>query len=169
MQSGDPLALTATGIGAQRFGLAAEVVIDALTQELGAPSEDRVETAFSSSYGVCPGEQVRIVEWGGFVVLFTDGDTLFASGGTSLTFFDWRLRDLGAATPPLQTPEGIDLGDTTADVRSAYGSAVEVSDDDFMGPSFQVGVAPDQLRGSLTSVNDDGTVVGLAAGSSCGE
>jgi hypothetical protein len=166
--SDDPLALRASGIGQLQFGSAADTVVAALVDQLGAPSDDRVETAFSSSYGVCPGEHVRVVEWAGFVTLFSDGETPFASGG-SYTFFDWRLRDLGAATPPLQTPEGIDLGDTTAAVRAAFGGRAAVADDEIVGPSFRVGTYPDQLRGALTSVNDDGSVVALEAGSSCGE
>lgn len=166
--SDDPLALRPTGIGAVEFGDGADAVISALEAELGAPSDDRTETAFSSSYGVCPGEQVRVVEWGGFVVLFSDGETPFSAGGDS-TFFDWRLRDLGAATPPLQTPEGIDLGDTTAAVRAAFGPSVTVHDDDVLGPSFRVGAYPDELRGTLTATSDSGTVTALEAGSSCGE
>jgi hypothetical protein len=164
----DPLALLPTGIGTQRFGLAADIVVDALVDELGTPTDDRVEPALSSSIGVCPGTEVRVVEWGGFQVVFSDGDTPFALGG-SFTFFDWRIQELGASTPPLQTPEGIDLGDTVADVRAAFGTRAELFTDDVTGPAFRVGTPPDVLRGSLSSTNDSGTVLSLTAGSSCGE
>ena len=162
-----PLTLTGDGVGTQAFGASADAVVSALVAELGTPVDDRVETAVSSSYGVCPGNQLRVVEWGGFAVLFSDGATPYAPGGT-FTFFDWQLRNLGAATPPLSTREGIALGDPIGELRSAYPGAALV-DDEIVGPSFNVGPATDSLRGSLTSINDDGTVVALAAGSACGE
>jgi hypothetical protein len=162
-----PLSLTGSGVGFQSFGDPAHEVVAALEAELGAPIDDREEEAFSSSYGVCPGSRIRVVEWGGFVVLFSDGATPYSPGG-SFTFFDWQLRNLGAATPPLVTPAGIGLGDPVASVRVAYPSA-RVETDEIIGPVFRVGVAPDELRGNLTSTNDDGKVTGLAAGSACGE
>jgi hypothetical protein len=161
-----PLTLAVDGVGVQRFGQPADAVIAALSAELGPPSDDRTEPASSSSYGLCPGTEVRVAEWGGFALLFTDGDTVYAPGG-SFRFFAWRLVDRGAATPPLGTAAGIDLGDTTADVREAYGTDVQVFEDDVQGPAFTVGSRPDQLRGDLTSVTDAGTVVGLAAGAVC--
>jgi hypothetical protein len=163
----DPLALTGTGVGTHTFGAPVADVVAALRNELGEPFDDRVEQAFSSSYGVCPGDEVRVVEWGGFVVLFSDGATPYAPGG-SMTFFDWQLRNLGAATPPLATPEGIALGDSIGELRTAY-PGVEVRDDEILGPTFRWGAAPDELRGGLTSIGDDGVVVALAAGSACGE
>ncbi len=162
-----PLSLTGSGVGFQSFGDPANEVVAALEAELGTPIDDREEEAFSSSYGVCPGNRIRVVEWGGFVVLFSDGATPYSPGG-SFTFFDWQLRNLGAATPPLETPAGIGLGDSVASVRLAYPSA-RVETDEILGPVFRVGVAPDELRGNVTSTNDDGTITGLAAGSACGE
>jgi hypothetical protein len=162
-----PLSLTGSGIGFQTFGEPADQVVAAIESELGTPIDDREEEAFSSSYGVCPGNRIRVVEWGGFVVLFSDGATPYSPGG-SFTFFDWQLRNLGAATPPLETPAGIGLGDSAATVRAAYPSA-RIEADEILGPVFRVGAAPDELRGNLTSTNDDGTITGLAAGSACGE
>ena len=162
-----PLSLTGSGVGFQSFGDPADQVVSALVAELGAPIDDREEEAFSSSYGVCPGNRIRAVEWGGFVVLFSDGATPYAPGG-AFTFFDWQLRNLGAATPPLETPAAVGLGDTVAALRAAYPTA-RVEADEILGPVFRVGAAPDELRGSATSTNDDGTLTGLAAGSACGE
>lgn len=163
-----PLTLAIDGVGAQRFGQPADPVIAALSGELGPPSDDRTEPAARSSYGLCPGTEVRVAEWGGFALLFTDGDTVYAPGG-SFRFFAWRLVDRGAATPPLATAVGIDLGDTAADVRAAYGADAQVFEDDVAGPAFTVGSRPDQLRGDLTSLTDSGTVVGLAAGAICAD
>jgi hypothetical protein len=159
--------LTAIGIGPHEFGASDDDVVAALVAELGAPVDDRTEPALSSSYGVCPGGQVRVVEWGGFVVLFSDGATPYAPGG-SMTFFDWQLRNLGAATPPLETTAGIALGDSVTALRAAYPD-VTIGDDEILGPSFRVGTAADALRGGLSSTGDDGAVVALAAGSACGE
>jgi hypothetical protein len=164
----DPLTLHADGIGDQHFGDAAASVVDAVTDELGPPTDDRVESAATSSYGVCPGTEVRVAEWGGFVVLSTDGATPFAGGGT-VTFFDWQLRDLGAATPPLSTADGIDLGDTVADLRAVYGDALAVTSDEVLGHVFTAGPSGAQLRGSLTGSSDDASITSLSAGSACGE
>lgn len=164
----DALELRADGVGAQRFGSAADVVVAALTEELGSATDDRVQSAPTSDYGVCPGTQVRIVEWGGFTLLFTDGATPYAGGG-SFTFFDWQLRDLGAATPPMQTGSGVDLGDPLAEVRAA-GDAVTAADDEILGAVFTITLAGGgEIRGSLTGTGDADTVTSLVAGSSCGE
>lgn len=164
----DALELRSDGVGRQRFGVAADVVVAALTDELGSPTDDRVQAAPTSDYGVCPGTQVRIVEWGGFTLLFTDGATPYAGGG-SFTFFDWQLRDLGAATPPLQTGSGVDLGDALADVRAA-GDPVTAAADEILGAVFTITAAGGgEIRGSLTGTGETDTVTSLVAGSSCGE
>ncbi len=170
LPSDDPLVLYGTGIGFERFGASADHAVSTFTKLLGSPSDDRVETAFSSSYGVCPGNKVRIVEWGGLVLLFTDGETEFAPARDEFTFFEWRIRDLGDATPPLVTLNGSGIGDFSYDLEDAEGSDLEIFEDDFLGTSFTIGGDKDGIRGTLMTTEIDAVVVGtMAAGSSCGE
>jgi len=159
--------LRSDGLGATAFGDVPEYTVAALGAELGAPSRDTTEPAFSS-FGTCPGTSLRAVEWGGLAVLITDGDSAYGiEGGPHFFAYLYRLDDSLA----LATGEGIGLGSTVADLRAAYGTALRVNPEQgSLGASFEVGpYGPGGLYGLLDGTADTSTVTEIAAGQPCGE
>jgi hypothetical protein len=176
---GPPVVLRGDGLGAHRFGDPVDEVIAGLTLRWAPPDQDSGWVpAGSSPIGVCPGNEVRVVEWQGFSVLFSDGPTPFGPGGRR-HFFSWtyQARDLdrpapdpGGNRPRLTTPEGISVGMTVADLQRAYGQRLEIFDEEGgPGPSFGVQTADGGLFGSLTSVEPGGIIRNIIGGGGCGE
>jgi len=66
----------------------------------------------------------------------------------------------------LATVAGLAVGDTVAELRAVYPSAVINADDELSGPSF---VLDDGLFGFLTGVADTDTIIAFQAGAGCGE
>lgn len=159
------------GLGVTAFGDMPEYAIAALTAELGEPTRDKTEPAFSS-FGTCPGTTLRAVEWGGLAVLITDGATAYGiEGGPHFFAYQYRSDEsLG-----LVTREGVGLGSTVADLRAAYGAEVRVSSEQYApadpaAASFEVGAyGPAGLYGFLDGTADTSTVTEIAAGQACGE
>ena len=167
-QDGHPeVRLRSDGLGVTAFGDMPEYTIAALRAELGRPSRDVTEPAFSS-FGTCPGTSLRAVEWGGPAVLITDGATAYGiEDGPHFFAYSYRADEsLG-----LVTQEGIGLGSTVGDLRAAFGAGVRVNpEQDLLGASFEVGpYGPGGLYGLLDGTADTNTVTQVAAGQPCGE
>ncbi len=155
------IALRGDGLGVVELGAAPDAAIDAVTAELGEPSVDTGWESSFSSYGTCPGERIRGVEWGGLVLLFTDGTTDHGSGEH---LFTWRVT---GAPPPIATAEGLGYGATAADAEELYAGMVErvPAEDPF--PAF-LRIAGE--GGQITAYLDEGdTITNLEAGTTCGE
>lgn len=176
---GPPVVLEGDGLGAHRFGAPVDEVIVGLTLRWGPPDRDSGWIpAGNSPFGVCPGNEVRVVEWRGFSVLFSDGPTPFGPAGRR-HFFSWNYQagdldhpapDPGGNRPRLTTPEGISVGATVADLQRAYGDKLELFDEEEGGgPSFGVQTADGGLFGSLTGVEPGGIVRTIVGGGGCGE
>lgn len=155
------LALRGDGLGVVDLGTAPESAIAAVAAELGDPSTDTGWEPSSSAYGTCPGEQIRGVEWGGLVLLFTDGDT---AEGTGEHLFTWRVT---GAPPAVGTVKGLGFGATATDAEELYPGEVEtvVAEEPF--PAF----LEIQAEGGLVRAYLDGddAITNLEAGTSCGE
>ena len=155
------LALRGDGLGVIAFGAAPEAAVAAVTAELGEPSLDTGWEPSFSSYGTCPGEQIRGVEWGGLVLLFTDGETDHGSGEH---LFTWRV---SAAPPPVATATGLGYGATAADAEELYPGHVEQFPAEDPFPAF---LEIDAEGGRITAYLDDqDTITNLEAGAACGE
>src|SRR3546814_20626376 len=85
------------GLGVVSLGSEPDAAVSAVTAALGDPSLDTGWESSFGTYGTCPGPEVRAVEWGGPVLLFTDGPTDFRS---THPLFSWRL----GCTPHPLTP-----------------------------------------------------------------
>src|SRR5207244_31858 len=73
---GPAVVLKGDGIGAFIFGADPDQVIAGLTLRWGPPDGDTGWVpAGTTTYGACPGNVVRAVNWRGFAVLFSDGAT----------------------------------------------------------------------------------------------
>src|SRR3546814_799928 len=82
------IALRGDGLGVVSLGSEPDAAVSAVTAALGDPSLDTGWESSFGTYGTCPGTEVRAVEWGGLVLLFTDGPTDF---GYTPHLFAWRL------------------------------------------------------------------------------
>jgi hypothetical protein len=155
------IALRGDGLGVAALGAAPDAAIAAVTAAVGDPSVDTGWEPSFSTYGTCPGEQIRGVEWGGLVLLFTDGDTAYGSGEH---LFSWRVT---GAPPAVSTATGLGFGSTAADAEELHPGQVETvaAEDPF--PAF-LEVQAD--GGLITAFLDDAaTITNLEAGALCGE
>ncbi len=156
------LVLRGDGLGLVALGADPAEAMAAVVAALGDPSADsRWQPAGSSPYGTCPGTEVRGVEWGHLVLLFTDGTTAHGSGPH---LFAWRIT---GSPPALGTANGFGYQATAADAEELYPGAVEVVPPDEPFPGF-LRVTAD--GGTITAYLDDSDVVtNLEAGAACGE
>ena len=156
------IALRGDGLGVVALGAVPDVAVAAITAELGEPSADSGwQPSGSSSFGACPGDRSRSVEWGGLAVLFTDGRTAHGDGEHLST---WRVND---APPPVATAKGLGYGATAADAEALYPDHVERAPAEDPFPAF---LTIDAEGGPITAYLDEAdTITNLEAGATCGE
>jgi hypothetical protein len=155
------LALRGDGLGVVDFGASPDAAVAAVVAELGGPAHDTGWEPSFSSYGTCPGDQIRGVEWGGLILLFTDGDTAEGSGEH---FFTWRV---DGAPPPVATATGLGWGATAADAEELYPHKVERVPAEEPFPAF---LDIDAEGGAITAYLDESdAITNLEAGTPCGE
>jgi hypothetical protein len=163
---GAQLVLGQDRLGTAMFGVEPEAVISYVTAVLGPPTADSGWADPNSAFGVCPGTEVRGVTWGDLLLLFSD-ESGVASGRRH--FFSYTLGPpFGASITPagLATPEGIAVGSTVADLKSAFPGVYVYGGDDVFGPYF---VVNENLSGFLTGDTDADTVQSVIGGVTCGE
>ncbi len=156
------LVLRGDGLGLVALGADPAEAMGAVVAALGDPSADSGwQPAGSSPYGTCPGTEVRGVEWGHLVLLFTNGTTPY---GSEPHLFAWRIT---GSPPALGTATGFGYQATAADAEELYPGAVEVVPPDEPFPGF-LRVAAD--GGTITAYLDEAEVVtNLEGGAACGE
>ena len=155
------IALRGDGLGVIQLGAAPDAAIAAVAAALGDATVDTGWEPSFSTYGTCPGEQIRGVEWGGLVLLFTDGDT---AEGTGEHLFTWRVT---GAPPAVSTALGLGFGATAADAEDLYPGEVETVPAEEPFPAF----LEIQAEGGLIRayLDDVGSITNLEAGTACGE
>lgn len=154
------IVLRGDGLGVVDLGAEPDAAVQAVTAALGEPTNDTGWESSFSTYGTCPGTQIRGVEWDHLVLLFTDGDT---AQGTGRHLFTWRVT---GAPPALGTDKGLGWGATVGDAEELYPGAVEVTEPDEPFPGFlQVAVE----GGTITGYLDGDVITHLEAGTGCGE
>ena len=176
---GPPIVLRGNGVGVFSFGAEVDEVIVGLTLRWGPPDGDSGWiSAPDSSFGVCPGSEVRVVEWRGFRVYFSDGPTPHGPASRA-HLFTWEYRagdpaapqpDPGGNRPPLATEAGISVGASVAELQRAYGDKLELFDsEEGGGPAFGVQLPDGGVYGFVTSVEPAGAVRSIIGGGGCGE
>ena len=163
----EELLLEPDGIGLAQFGADPEGIIEYMSTILGSPSSD---TGWIDpfTFAVCPGNEVRRVDWGVLSLLFSDA-TQVASGRRH--FFAWEYGlagTVGDEPQGLRTPGGVMLGSRVVDLRAEFPEvAVNAGDEDgsFL-PNFYVS---DDFRGLLTGATDEDLVTVMFGGIGCGE
>lgn len=144
------IVLDASGLTVVPFGASADNTIAALTDALGAPLDD-------SPMAECPSGADRSVRWTDLQVIF--------SGGVLVGFAHGARPPSDPITMPLETTEGLAIGDTEADLLAAYpGATVEESS---LGTEWYVdGARPGTYLGGLLT-GPGGTVTDIWAGDIC--
>jgi hypothetical protein len=163
---GEPLTLTADGLGSALFGADAAGVIRYVTSFLDAPTSD---TGWVDPIGIgaCPGTEARIVSWGDLALFFSDESTV-AQGFRHFNSYRYGP-PFGARIDPygLRTEGGVRVGDPVAIFVATYPEAniVEPQDEGF-APTFEI---EEGLTGSFTSTGEGGVVQEFIGGFGCGE
>jgi hypothetical protein len=160
------LKLHLDGVGQAVFGAEPDVVIEYVQSLLGAPTGD-TGWVDPSSFALCPGNEVRRVDWGVLSLLFSD-DTPVTFGRRH--FFAWeygREDQIGAEPQGLSTPGGTTLGSRVVDLRAEFPDvAVNPGEDNgVIPPNFYLN---DNFRGLLTGATDDDVVTVMFGGYGCG-
>ncbi|MET0727371.1 MAG: hypothetical protein ABWZ76_03635 [Acidimicrobiales bacterium] len=153
--------LRGDGLGVTALGASPDDAVAVVTSTLGEPTADTGWEPSFSSYGTCPGAQIRGVEWDHLVLLFTDEETSYGSGEH---LFAWRIT---GAPPALGTATGFGYHATAADAEDLYPGSVETFPAEDPFPAFLVIEAE---GGRITAYVDDADrVTNLEAGVPCGE
>ena len=146
-----------------------------LDDALGPPSLDTGAIDTFSSYGTCPGKDLRVLEYAGGALRLLFG-TL--QGSTGMTFYSWVLADDGT---PSGVPEAsafvgdvttfeLRVGTTLGQLQAGLGQTLTVNPgDELGGPTFRVADQSSGLFGRLTSTASSGAVTHVQAGPGCGE
>jgi hypothetical protein len=160
------LVLRLDGVGQAAFGADPDGVVEYVQSLLGAPTGD-TGWVDPSSFALCPGNEVRRVDWGVLSLLFSD-ETPVAAGRRH--FFAWeygREDQLGAEPQGLATSGGTTLGSRVVDLRAEFPDvAVNPGEEDgVIPPNFYLN---DNFRGLLTGAADDDVVTVMFGGYGCG-
>jgi hypothetical protein len=158
--AGSPLVLRGDGLGVVDLGAPPDTAVAAVAAELGDPSVDTGWEPSFSTYGTCPGSEIRGVEWDGLVLLFTDGATAFGDGPH---LFAWRVV---GAPPAVGTATGLGFGASADDAEELHPGAVEVVPPEEPFPGF---LEIDADGGPITAFLDGEVITNLEAGTPCGE
>ncbi|CAN5857364.1 hypothetical protein BH24ACT6_BH24ACT6_10310 [soil metagenome] len=158
--------LAADGVGVAAFGDEPDAAVAAVTAILGEPTQDSgwVEPFTISA---CPGTEYRRVSWGAFSLQFSDQSSK-ADGRRHLFGYEYGEVGRTDATPAgLVTAEGIGVGSTVAELKSAYpGVSVVAGEEGLSSSSFEV--SENGLAGLLTDATDQGIVILVVGGDFCG-
>lgn len=160
------LELSASGLGASRFGADSDAVVDDVTAILGTPSSDSGWVDPILIGAACPGSEVRFVTWGDLQLFFTD-ESAVASGTRHFAAYHYGPSLAAVPTPyGLTTAEGIGLGSTVQALRATYARGVMAPGDEVLGPRF---VITDGLTAFVTETVSAGVVQSFSGGFGCGE
>lgn len=158
-----PFDLQTDGLGSASFGADPDGVIDFLNSFLGGPASD---TGWVDPFeiGPCGGTQLRQVRWGVLTLEFSDVSVV-TEGRPHFYAYYYGIDGQPIGEPVgIETPEGITLGSTVAELIAAYPDVTLRSADEFIAPNFFVN---DNLRGLMTGLADDDTVTQIIGGLPC--
>jgi hypothetical protein len=164
--AGTALVLRNNGVGDAEFGADADEVIGYVRSILGQPTADSGWADPFSSFGVCPGTEVRGVTWGDLTLLFGDSSVV-ASGRRHFFTYSYGPVFAAAIEPAgLMTSNGLSVGSTVAQLRAAFPLVVVNPGDDIFAPNFYI---DDNFTGFLSGTADTDTIQSITGGIGCGE
>lgn len=168
----EALVLSDQGIGAAVFSGDPDGVVSYLTSFIGAPTAD---TGWVDPFDIsaCAGSQLRVVSFGSLHLTFGDVSPVLEG---RLHFFAYTYGDYGYdgatvsvvdQTPTgLVTANGVGLGTDLVALEAVHPGLVLNPSDAFFPETFAVN---DNLRGVLSGLADDSTVVRLIGGHDCAD
>ncbi len=165
--SSEPLAvqelvLSGDGLGSALFGTDADAVIAYVSSILGGNTADTGWVP-PDTFGFCPGNEVRRVDWGVLSLLFGDGSD-FATGRRHFMAWEYgRVGSVGDEPVGLRTAGGVTLASRVVDVFGEFPDATLIPGD----PEVEL---PDQFyvdesfTGWLSGTGEDDFVTVLFGG-----
>lgn len=181
------ISLTGSGIdlpsGLLAFGTSYRNARGPADIALGRPTLDTDTISVASTYGTCPGTDLRVLEYaGGALKLFfgTLADT------KQMSFYGWSSTNSvgdSSLVPPARArlgspdPYAFGPGTTVAQLRAGTGKALTLPSDERFPPGFRLTDGPTELpteratefRGTVTGLSAPDTVQSVSAGQACGE
>ena len=163
------LTMSANDIGPLNFGDAANTVLGRLAATFGPPTDDTGFIVGNGSFGECPGDSIRVVQWGPLKIV-VKGE---AANATFVSYrLDLRYGGVTAATTDLATLSGLRVGNTVGTLKSIYaGYVIEYVVDQEVGLTFELRSSQNDalplLWGPIDSQADDSTVTGIYSPDSC--
>lgn len=163
----EELQLASNGIGPLAAGDEGTQVIGRLVATFGQPDADTATAISNGEFGSCPGDPVRIIQWGPLEVTITtpDDTPLFSSYR-----IDLGLGNLESPAAGLRTVSGLVAGDSIATLESTYAAFnIEYVVEGESGLVFQLRNADGTLLlwGPVTSAEADGKVSGIYSPGPC--
>ncbi len=168
----ESLILGDDGIGAAVFSGDPDGVVSFITTFVGPPTAD---TGWVDPFSIsaCPGSELRVVSWGSLRLSFGDvspvleGRRHFFAYTYGAYEYDGTTVTVTDQTPAgLVTANGVGLGTGLVALEAAHPGIALNPADDFFPETF---VINDNLRGALTGLADDSSVVGLIGGQDCAD
>lgn len=157
--------MSENGLGTAVFGADADGVVTYVQSIIGRSSTDS-GWVDPSTFGACPGTEVRIVTWHDLSLFFSD-DSAAATGRRHFMSYIYGPAFASEINPlGLRTDAGIGAGSTVGALRGTYPAAVINESDDISGPTFFI---VDGLFGFLSGVADTDVVTEFVGGFGCGE
>jgi hypothetical protein len=170
---GDPipvneLTMTSSDIGVLDFGDDGDLVLGQLAATFGAPTQDTGFIVGTGAFGECPGDSIRVVQWGPLNVVIK-GDT------TANAFVSYRMDlsygNLTSPTRDIATLSGLRVGDQVSQLEEVYsGFVIEYVIDPDVGLVFQLYTQRGGellLWGPVESQDPEGLVTGIYSPDSC--
>ncbi|MFH2072535.1 MAG: hypothetical protein ABIJ75_06770 [Actinomycetota bacterium] len=171
---GDPipvneLTMTSSDIGILDFGDDGDQVLGQLAATFGSPTQDTGFRIGDGTFGECPGDTIRVVQWGPLNVVI-GGDA------TTNEFLSYRMDldygDLTSPTREIATLSGLRAGDQVSVLKDIYdGFEIEYVVDPNVGEVFKLypqGGGDLLLWGPVDGHEDEDLVRGIYSPDSCG-
>jgi hypothetical protein len=156
---GPPTRFLRHGLGIASFGDDVDRVLEILSDALGPPDFDGLDTS-------CPSGPSRAMSWRELTLTFVP-DT------AGVTRFEFYFVSSSRSAPPLglATPERLHVGDSVKELRDLYGGRVTLrtvpDEADFPVWSFELTTEGGTVGGALSGSDDDDVVETIAAGTGC--
>ena len=166
----DELTMSSNDLGPLEFGDPGSEVLGRLVATFGDPSDDTGFIIGNGTWGECPGDTIRIVQWGPLNVVTrgTAEDHVFASYR-----LDLRYGGINSPTTDIRTLSGLQVGDSVGDLETIYaGFVIEYTAHPSAGIVFELRSERGGdllLWGPVESPDDAALVTGIYSPDSCEE
>jgi len=160
------LVLSGDGVGLAKLGTDPESVVQYVSSILGGSTADS-GWVDPDTFGFCPGNTMRRVDWGVLSLMFSDGSELAVGRNHFVGWEYGRLGQVGDEPVGLRTAGGVTLGSPVVDVLGEFPDASLIAGDPDLDQPDQVYV-DDSFVAYVSGLTDTDTVTVLFGGARCG-